>query len=676
MYILVPLLDKIRTRFWSENQVSNGYLRIGNDGMLFALDSGQIFTASGRREGYYEMSVQVLPDVNGNSIITELEKPVQIFVNPVMQKYRLYNPEGGQYIEDVFPPSTKGFYGRMKRGSIYFLFIVQKMRGDIGYWLTIADSEKGQIHEAHIITQYEAEALALIDSQEFRDIWYEKIWSKIPDSEIKEIRKILDSSSVSWNDLSKLLGDISVPNLNIKETMRETLSQLIPPSFPAEIQEQIMLFLAYVLKRGIPKEDPMDYLYKFWPLPILGALLEGHLMTLGDKAEWPPYLKTLILASRKHLTVPIRTIEKSVSESPWLLFWEKTMAQFPNWFDVAAGILKKLNGKNEVISRVPIKKATRESGITWKKRLAILMYEIRLVGRINSQSIGLRDMVYLGAAYRWPHKHMKYITRLGTGTDNPPFLQVMSMPPAASTQVMRVLPSVMDVKWSTRMSNIELFNLKEKIWQIPIEKITSSIDDKCSLRKLIRKFNNDEYIENHKITYEEAKAMDLASEGIRVATLERKEYLDPWGFDYKEVRTLLSNLSERQVIQLSYEATNDKLISLATIIQGDPEKVISLCYSFLQNTPSTTAMLGVDNKQAIMLSKLPERPAYELVSELPRLGLNQDVVIRCLRPTTFQSYTCDFFQRLLREDGTWDDDVSAFLSQARSKRKQLSERNA
>ena len=49
------------------------------------------------------------------------------------------------------------------------------------------------------------------------------------------------------------------------------------------------------------------------------------------------------------------------------------------------------------------------------------------------------------------------------------------------------------------------------------------------------------------------------------------------------------------------------------------------------------------------------------------------VNIRCMRPTTFRRYTSNLYQRLLKDDGTWDDDVSAFLSQARSKRKELSD---
>ena len=97
---------------------------------------------------------------------------------------------------------------------------------------------------------------------------------------------------------------------------------------------------------------------------------------------------------------------------------------------------------------------------------------------------------------------------------------------------------------------------------------------------------------------------------------------------------------------------------------------------FLKNTPTSLVMIDDLRNQAIILSRLPETTAYELAANLPEQGFDKGLNIRCLRPTTFQSYTHNLYQRLLKEDGTWDDDVSAFLSQARSKRKELSKSNA
>ena len=117
-------------------------------------------------------------------------------------------------------------------------------------------------------------------------------------------------------------------------------------------------------------------------------------------------------------------------------------------------------------------------------------------------------------------------------------------------------------------------------------------------------------------------------------------------------------------------------MSLAVIIQGKNSKVYSLVSSFMINTPTTYARLNEAGENAVLLTRLPEKSVYEIVSQLTSRGLEQDVNIRCMRPTTFRRYTSNLYQRLLREDGTWDDDVSAFLSQARSKRKELSKSKA
>ncbi|MFW9909386.1 MAG: hypothetical protein ACFFEF_12495 [Candidatus Thorarchaeota archaeon] len=673
----MPSRDDVSVKIWTRDGCRSGSIIINKEGMFIGLNSGQVISAREDANILYEMSVQILPDRTGKQKTTFLKSPVKISLKSLSCTYRTYNPQEGQYIEDIFPPSTLGFYGRMKSGSEQFLYITQEIENDPRLWLTIADPKTGQILEAHTIYQYEAGVLSLINSQEFSHIWSEAIGSAISSSERDEVLSILDGPSVSWSEFAKLLGNISIPNPKLGKTMRETLSQIIPATFPSEVKEQLMLFFAFILKKGIPTEDPITYLNKFWSFPIFGALLEGHLMCIVDGAEWPPYLKLITLADRKHLISPTRAIDYVVSDSPWLLFWQKTMEQFPNWFHIAAGVVKELNDRGEVTLKLPImESAARKSKDSWKKRLAVLMYELRILGRVNSQALGLNELVYLGAAYRWPHRHMKFITRLGSGGDSSPYLQVLIMPPSAAAQVQRVLPSIMTVSWSARTSNIELFDTKKRVWEIPIERIISSIEMASSIKKMSNKFGIRKSVDNYRITKDEAKVADLATEGIRLADLERSEYLAPWGLDRKKVQHLLSNLSKRDVIQLFYDASDQKLITLATIIQGVPEKVISLCSSFLEYTPTTLAMLGDGGKQSILLSRLPETPAYELATQLSTLGFEQGLTIRCLRPTTFQSFTHNIYQRLLNDDGTWNDDVSAFLSQARSKRRELSESNA
>jgi hypothetical protein len=148
------------------------------------------------------------------------------------------------------------------------------------------------------------------------------------------------------------------------------------------------------------------------------------------------------------------------------------------------------------------------------------------------------------------------------------------------------------------------------------------------------------------------------------------------GFTNKQLRTILSKLIQSNIIQISYEVSDERLVSLATIAQGKMQNIISLTESLLENTPTSLAMLTSDGSNATILSKMPEAAVFELARGLPKFGFEQELNIRCMRLTTFKSYTHNLYQRLLQEDGTWNDDVSAFLSQARSKRRELSKSNA
>jgi hypothetical protein len=141
------------------------------------------------------------------------------------------------------------------------------------------------------------------------------------------------------------------------------------------------------------------------------------------------------------------------------------------------------------------------------------------------------------------------------------------------------------------------------------------------------------------------------------------------------MRSILSKLRSLGVVTLNYEMILP-FTSVATIVQGTPSKICSLTASLLQNTPTSFAMLGKDSDFGVILSRLPDDTVHDFVSTLPRLGLENDLIVRCMIPRGVRSYRHNLYQRLLKPDGTWDDDVGAFLSQARSKRRELSESNA
>jgi hypothetical protein len=438
-----------------------------------------------------------------------------------------------------------------------------------------------------------------------------------------------------------------------------------------------MAFLAYVIRITIPSEDPLTYSFRFSSIPMLEPLVTGHLMHLIDKTDWPPYVKLMIMAARGQLETPKRAVSESVLSSPWILYCQKCAELTPSWLNIVIGSAMDLNDSSKMILGLPTtKNAAKKSRKAWKKRFAEISHGLRLRGHIDSASLGLVELAYLGAAYRWPHRHMKFIARLGGFSDNSPHLHVMLMPLAAAERVKRTLPNITRVAWSARTSNLNLFDMIEGNWHLPIQRIVDSIEKKSSIKKLVKQFGDIGASDAYLMSVDDAKVADLVSEGVNLSFLELPEFYGHWEPNKGKIMKHLSNLIKRKVMRLSYEVSDPKIVSLAIIMQGRSENITSVCQEFLRSAPTSYVRLDETGESCIILSRLPEESIHGIASQLTSRGNDQGLTIRCMRPTAFRGYTSNLYQRLLRPDGTWDDDVSAFLSQARSKRKELSESNA
>ncbi|MBY8997853.1 MAG: hypothetical protein KGD60_08975 [Candidatus Thorarchaeota archaeon] len=657
--------DDLIVNVWNNSQnVDRGVLRIKEDYLLITLESGKVISS----------------EDTANVLYSPIEDPhntqCRIIFNPILAVTRPYAADIGQAIEDIFPPSSGGFYGRLRAGQDDAVYIVQKIERDTRHWLTIGDSRTGRIYETQVIQPYEVETLKLLDDHDLRNSWFTKVWSDKEESLRKEILGVLDEPSPSWEGISKLVSEVAIPNLKLGETVRDTVSPLVPNSFPESIREQLMAFLAYVVMSKMQMVDVIDSSSLTDAMPLFGSLIRGHYRCVVDNQTWPPYLKLMILASRNQLEQPKVTIAELTSET-WRILWQKVIELCPNWFGNAIISAKELNDSNSFRSRLPVTKTqAMRSRKLWKKRLAAISYGLRVRAHVNPNTIGLTELVYLGAAYRWPHRHMRFITRLGIISDNPAHLQVMTMPPSSVERVMRVLPQCIKVSTSTRTVNLDLYDDDSGKWKVPIERILASLYRKSSMKRISKRFAGVIQSDTHQITPDEAKVLGLISAGVYLQDFERPGYFRYWDMSRKQVFSIISRLQRKGVIQVAHEVDDVSLVSLASIIQGNKENVISLVDSFLTNTPTSTVMLNEECDKGIVLSRLPEDRVHELVSEFNQQGIQQDIVIRCMRPRTFRSFTFNLYHRLLRDNGIWDDNVSAFLSQARSMRKELSESNA
>lgn len=673
----MSISNTLSVKVWTTTETCEmGGLKFGLNEVNIEFESGRVISDKNSGEILFEPQNMICLDSNGQSVRELLKSKLIVQLKPVVITRHPYINQGGQIVEDIFPPSTSGFYGRLLGGKREAIFFVQKIMKSEQFLLTITDSITSRIYETLIIQPYEAEAIALIDDFRTRLMLFRE--SSVNKKNTREdVLSILDTPAPSWKELDKIIEDVSIPNLKRGTTMRDIFTQIVPASFPSAIREELMAFLAYLIRIKIPSEDPLTYSYGFSSIPMLEHLITGHLMQLIDKTKWPPYVKLMIMAARGQLEPPKRAVSESVLSSPWTLYSQKCVEFAPSWLNIAIDSAKNLNNSSKIVLGLPTTESTaKRLRKSWKKRFAEISHGLRLRGHIDSSALGLVELVYLGAAYRWPHRHMKFITRLGSIGENPPHLHVMLMPLSAAERVKRTLPNITRVAWSARTSNLNLFDMIEGDWHLPIQRIVDSIEKKSSIRKLVKQFGSMGSSGAYLMSLEDAKVADLVSEGVPLSFLELPEFYGHWEPNKGKIRRHLSNLVKRKVVRLSYEVSDSKLVSLVLIMQGRSENVTSVCQEFLRSAPTSYVRLDETGESGIILSRLPEESIHEIASQLSSRGIDQGLNIRCMRPTAFRGYTSNLYQRLLKPDGTWDDDVSAFLSQARSKRKELSEGNA
>jgi hypothetical protein len=232
----------------------------------------------------------------------------------------------------------------------------------------------------------------------------------------------------------------------------------------------------------------------------------------------------------------------------------------------------------------------------------------------------------------------------------------------------------MDIAWSARVANHSLFDAN-KGWKTSTDKIVESISRKGTMRKLRARYGKWKGTQIHQIDQNEAKVLDAAARTIYLADLEDKKLMDYWGLTRNKIKSVLSQFKDKNILNLVYQPDEPGLVSLFTVVQGAPGSVYALATAFLEYTPTSLVMIDEVGKMLIAFSRMPNEDVYHLMSELPARGQEEGLTFRCLQPRALWNYTRTLYQRLLRENGTWDDDVSGFLSQARSMRKTLSEDN-
>ena len=660
------------------DETVRGVLRFIDGTPTLTLESGEVIDS--KTEGVtFSVEHEIVVGEKGESVFRELKDRARIALKPTVFRNLPYAPHLASVEEDMYPPSTYGWYGRYMMApadlsytyeeSLY-VYVAQEIQEQEQVWISIINKKSGRIFESHHIQPFEEVFLHMTSLAEYRKQRF-KTPRNIAQSN-KYALKILDGPSPSWGQLSYLARGISAQDLKVRETMGTSLNPLVPESIPFDTREQIKAFLAYTISiTDIPKEDPIEYLEQFMGTRLFSNLLSIHLRILAQGSSPPDYVAIMYSAEKGELDKQfssegprdriIKSLINTISSPPYYnIYWK--------------GVLKWINQLNETMkihTRLPVTKAdARKNRDAWLSRIELKEAGARINISVNYSMINLRQLVYIGRAHSWPHRHLAWSVKvrdISKRSHSDWRFQCMVMPPPAVEQVKRVMTKISEIEWSSRRINYDLYDPHSNEWNVNVEKILSSLRKKCSVRKLKREFGPFRNGGFHRISKQDAQAIDLIKINLYLDYIEIHGIKPFTNLSINQLIESLEKLQSEGIVAINYEATETLTLmsrNFLTVADGPPKQICSLAKAFLANTPTSLVFLENNAQRVYIITRLPQISAYELVRnwsspEEHELKISFNEIYR------YSDYQHNLLSRLLRKDGTWNSKVSEFLSQSR-----------
>ncbi|MDF1537750.1 MAG: hypothetical protein P1Q69_02485 [Candidatus Thorarchaeota archaeon] len=649
-------------RVWVGDDTTRGRVEFDALGPYLIIESGNILGRN-RQDVFYEVNHEIETDENGEQFSTQLHDSVIVQLTPTLVTTRPYNRSATEIPDDIYPPSSSGWYGRMVRGDKSALYIVQKLEGNDKFWMTVLDPDTSIILECHLIHRYEIEALHLVDSFEHFNTRV-RFFGEGTHEEMKErVMKLLDETELSWEDIHILSRGMNIPIISRGRTSRETLIKLFPTSaYPENTREEVLAFLTWTAKKAYPRENLVDFVENLRGMPTFRSLSVHHLRMLIDSKPIPSYLKLATFAATDEYSHG-QSIQERQSQRPHQILRYKVREMAPDWQTESIQVLKSLDNREEISLVLPESKRAR---LTERTRFLMSTMGFSLRAYVQPMNVGLQNIVFLGVGYRWTH-HLSYSYSLNFGMESgsPLYIQSMIVPPIAAKRIESVLPEVHTIGWLGSSTNYKLFRQDLGGWTMNSEKILASPDKSVSLGVLKTKFGGKSLKAPYHLTRKEARMIDMVNSGVFYLThLETEKGQRYWNTTEKEAKRVLTDLRDKGVIDISYRfRVSGDLSPVTLIVEGQPKSVYSISKALLDNCPTTRTLISGGGSLSINTCRIPEEQKEEILDDLPRIAKENDITIRPFSVTGFRNYEGSLYQRIIRDDGTYDDDVSTFLSQ-------------
>jgi len=610
-----------------------------------------------------EVDSEIILDSTGRSVVRKANSSVRVRLEPAIRAQRNYIIRIGG-AEPLYPPSSEGWLTRISRRGKEAILLVHEITDHENLWLSIVDKTTSKIYESHEIRPYERGILERSDEADEWSVAFNSL-RRQDDSE-RWMNDILTQSPPSWSELTRIIENVYVPKLTLEGNMKQVMEQIVPKEYDPPVREQIMTFLALVTKWEMPREDPVAYFERLRPLTILDILLSGYLQCILSGVKPPPYVQIMQESVQHRLGRPSRPLKQAHEDDPWHLAHYRIDERLPKTASTSIRYTAKLNESKEIYTELPVsEEQARKSRRSWVDRFSLMADGLRIRSFLRPSALGLVGLIDITRAHQWPHRHMKWSAGIEVNSYKHPHLQVMEMPSAAAERVMRARPNTVPIEWSANTMNATLYNEKRDEWRISPSRLIKSLDGKRSLRRLGNEFGIWRGKKMHQPQQIWAKCLDMTGNLGYLYDFEQNDYLNYRGLSREELTQTLRMLQTKSIIDVTYSPALPNLMTITIIAQGASAQICSLARGFLRHTPSAKAMLGKASSWLFTLTRLPPPIAHQMIATMPSAAEERNIALTCHRVSSFRSYTWDFYQRLLREDGSWDEDVSAMLSQIR-----------
>jgi hypothetical protein len=260
---------------------------------------------------------------------------------------------------------------------------------------------------------------------------------------------------------------------------------------------------------------------------------------------------------------------------------------------------------------------------------------------------------------------MKWSATIGSTGIRQPSAQIMEMPPDSLEVALRARPSLMGIDWTGTTVNENLYDDQSRTWKIPVGRIMRSLDGKRTIRRLGNEFGRWRGSKTCAPTERWAKALDATAGLLDLSDLEQEKYIKYMGLSRPQLLSALKEMRKKGIISTVYYPELLDLMTVVVIAQGTANSVCSLSRAFLRYSPTATVHLAKNGEWLLALSRQPTSAAHHLIATLPEESAERGIALRCNRPTSVRSYRWGFYRRLLKEDGSWENDVTQMLSQIR-----------